>query len=365
MLRRLLPFTLLVGAGGAVSGLIRGIGLFLPGLAGLAGGALLGWLAGRIARGDPEENDSFGLRVGLALGTAALWATAGAVTVSLMKAGPGDGPLGWLSGVLSGHGGELFYGFSRNSFQSVSGLLAGAWWIGFAALDSLLFAALFLVSYGAGVSPDENELEGEEEDEGGGSEAEQAAIAGADETGLEAAPAAGAEEDHDAVEALSRESSEPSDSPGGPPVDRHPGGLLVFAFLAVVSAAILVLPHELWARRTAPATGADARAMASAIAGRWVFGPGAPFLGSGEEERTFTLVPGSRGKLAGTGQGAGSYLLTLEPRCEGTFTGRLVIPGTAAHDLLVRPAEDGETLHFTLSRPTEAGPGHWTVTAHR
>jgi len=330
MIRRVAPFVGIVGAAAVTGGVVRGLGLFLPGIAGMVAGCATGWLAGRLTRNDLEERDGFGLRAGLATGAAVLWAALGAATVSLLATRDGEGPLHWLSGVLRGSRGELFFGFSRGSFQGISGRLEGGWWLGFVALDALLFAALFLVSFGTGVSPDED---GTIEDDDGGEEPPKAELA------------------------------EPPPLPVAPAIG--PGGVAVFAVFLAVSLAALVVPQGLWSARTGPARGPAARAVAAEMRGLWIFGPGASFLGSGEDCRTFRLVSGTGGELAGVSVPPGRFLLSLEPRRDGSYSGGLVVPATVAFDLRMLPSEGGGELRFVFSRPGGAGLSRFEVIARR
>jgi len=329
LISRLVPAILLVAAGGILAGLFRSTMTFLPGIAGMAAGGVLGWLTGRLAREDPGEIMGFGLRAGLALGAGVLFETLGAVTVSILHTRPGEAPLRWLSGVLDGHRGEPFFGISHYSLQSVSGRLDGGWWLGFVVLDLLLFAALFLVSHGAGSSPDEEVLE---DDEG-----------------------------PDAPETLEPEPEPPL--PAAPATSRIPGGALVFGIFVGLSMAALIVTQQVWSARSAPAYGPQAHEAAAELAGPWVFGQEASFLGSGSTGRRFTLSRGPRGDLAG--RGGSGFLLTLAPRRDGTWTGRLVVPGRAAFAVVVVPSDDGEALRFVLRRDLGAGPPMLEVTAHR
>jgi len=159
LVRRILPVLVLVTVGGIVAGVFRAAETFLPGIIGMAAGFVLGWLAGRPARNDPDEANGFGARVGRALGAGVLFETVAPLTVSALFARPGEGPLSWLRGVLGGYRGELFYGASGASLQSVSGRLLGGSWLFFVAVDLLLFAFLFLVSHGVASSRREDEAE--------------------------------------------------------------------------------------------------------------------------------------------------------------------------------------------------------------
>jgi len=329
LIRRLVPYVLLVIAGGIVAGFVRKAGVFLPGISGMAAGGVLGWLTGRLARKDPEETKGFGLRGGLTLGAGVLHETVAAVTVSVLSAKPGDGPLRWLGSVLSGYGGEPFYGISRYSLQSVSGRLQGGSWLFFVLVDFLLFAFLFLVSNGAGSSPDE-------EDEREGTVSQDAG-----------------------------EAPEPPPLPETPATASGPRGILVFGIFAAVTVASLIVPQRMWSARTGPDIGPRSHAVAARLAGPWVFGPEASFLGSREADRTFTISYGPGGRLAGLASGSGKFLFTLEPRLDGSYHGSLVLGEDTAFSLSMRPSGPKDELRFAFFRYMGSGPRIYTVSARR
>ncbi len=140
----------IVLAGTAAVGVLRGGVAFVPGIFGMAAGGLTGYLCGRTGRGDPDEFWPPGQRLWLALGAAVLYGVGTAATVSVLRVGLMGAPLDWLVDVIGGTDGEFFFGTSRNSYQSVSGTISGAWWVVFNLLDTGLFLPLFFVSSVAG-----------------------------------------------------------------------------------------------------------------------------------------------------------------------------------------------------------------------
>ncbi|HHQ48941.1 MAG TPA: hypothetical protein ENK19_08690 [Acidobacteria bacterium] len=328
LVRRILPAVVLVTAGGVAAGFFRGLGLFLPGLTGMAAGLVLGWLAGRPARNDPGEDGGFGARAGLALGAGLLFETAAALTVSALFARTGEGPLEWLHGVLSGYRGELFLGVSRGSLQSVSGRLEGGAWIFFVLVDLLLFAFLFLIGHGVASSPpdDDEESAGDE--------------AWAD--------------------------PEPPEIPGQPAGFR-PRGTVAFALLTAVAVAAVVVPPRLWPDVYRARPEALSSTAAAGLTGSWVFGPGAPFLGPDDAHRTFTLSTTSYGPLMGRASGSGTFLMSLTPAANGGFWGTLFLGKDRSTRLSVhmQPSPDRRELRFTLFQLEGTALRRTMLLAHR
>ncbi len=324
--RRFPPALAAVAAGALAAGLFRSYALFLPGLAGMATGGLAGWFVGRLARRDPEESYTFGFRAGLALGAAALYGAVGVLMASLRDPRTFLQPLPWIGRVLRGRAGECFFGFSGYSFQSVSGLLGGGWWLLFFLVDLLLFAALFLVSFGVGQNPDD--VEGEEDGDDTCTEEP------------EMAPASGS-------------------GPRGGPV-----------FLLFAGAALAVLTVPGWVRSTpgvsspSPAP-VPSEAGTALLRGRWIVDGEATILGRGEEARTFSLISPSPGELGGFSLDRSWYLVGLKPSTGGAFDGALHIPGGDTYRLSVRPAPGSDRLLFTVYWSAASGRMDFRFTARR
>ncbi|MCD4751407.1 MAG: hypothetical protein K8R59_18725 [Thermoanaerobaculales bacterium] len=329
LLRRLLPCVLIVLAGAVVMGFARVFVLFIPGIMGMIAGGVLGWATGRVGRGDPEEVWTFGHRMGLALGAGLLYGVGTAVVVSVVNTGTMGLPLDWLADVVAGTEGEYFVGASKNSFQSVEGELSGAWWLIFSIVDGLLFSFLFLVTTGIGWSPDDgSEDDSVEEDIGG----------------FESVP---------------------------PPLPLAPGraaphfGLISFGFFVVVSLGALVGPAVWPFLGLSPGAEISGERLISELQGDWIFGEEATFLGRTEAERSFTLQRGLRTELVGFSAVSANFMLTVEPRRDGVFEGRLNLRGRDLLYLRMRPSDDRSELAFSVDWYTMRGRTEKLLTARR
>ncbi len=162
ILFRLAPSTLLVLAAGLLSGFFRTFQFFPAGLQGMVVGGLIGYVAGRIARGDRGGFSSFPLRAWASLSFGFAFVFVSIVTASILNAGPGDAPLSWILDVVDGSRKELFFSAGRHS--AVAGRIDGAWWLLFNLLDACLFAFLCLAFMVVGFFPDNDaERDGENE----------------------------------------------------------------------------------------------------------------------------------------------------------------------------------------------------------
>jgi hypothetical protein len=98
--------------------------MFLIGFQGMAAGALIGWLTGRMGRTNPDVYWNFNQRCWLGVSTAVIFLITHLVTLSILNAGPVDTPLYWLGEVMQGFQKEEFAGAGR--FQAIQGKMEGA-----------------------------------------------------------------------------------------------------------------------------------------------------------------------------------------------------------------------------------------------
>ncbi len=328
LLRRLLPYVLIVVAATIIAGFARGLILFIPGIMGMAAGGLLGWTAGRIGRSDPEASWTFGLRIGLTLGAALFYGIVTAAVVSIINIETMGLPLDWLAGVVAGTEGEVFFGTSRNSFQNIEGVLTGVWWFVFSIIDVLLFSFLFLVTLGVGLSPDDDSEDGSFDDDGGIPES-------------------------------------PPPLPMEPGRTEPPLGLITFALFAVLALGALV-SLAMWPVLGATAnTGASEARLLSELQGDWTFGEEAAFLGNTEAERTFTLQRGLGAELAGFSAVPTHFMLSMEMRRDGVFEGRINLGSRGLFSLRMRPSDDRDELDFSVDLWSATGRAERSLTARR
>ncbi|MCP4897238.1 MAG: hypothetical protein GY906_09740 [bacterium] len=303
--RRLIPCMLLVLLGAVIAGLVRGYVLFVPGIMGMVVGGVVGWVSGRLGRGDPEHMWSFANRGWLSIGAGLFYAVCAALVVSVVNIGSMSLPLDWLAEVMAGYEGEVFVGFSTNSYQSTGGDISGGWWIFFAIVDWLLFAFLFLVATMVGW---------------GGNE-------------------------------TSQDSLEQKPSPIRPERLRMPLPMVSFVFFALMSLAA-VIGLAMWPYSgVAPFGAASDSNLVSELHGDWIFGPEAEFLGSSETERRFTLMPGLGSELAGFSEIPTQFMLSLELRRGGVFEGRLSLGVGGILPIRMQASEDRTELIFVVVSP--------------
>lgn len=160
---RFLPLVLLAALTGLAVGFFRFRAGFIPGLQGMILGGLLGYLAGRIGRRDPEIYWAFNQRIWLSLSLALVCVSLQTFTVGALSAGD---PLAWLGDVLSDSRREFFIGYKGRytSFGNhiMTGHLSGFWWMLFTAVEFGLMAFLSLAFTIIGLSPDKGEGDGTE-----------------------------------------------------------------------------------------------------------------------------------------------------------------------------------------------------------
>jgi hypothetical protein len=161
IVRRWAPVVALGLAAGAVAGALRGGVGFLVGIQGMLLLGVLGYVAGRIGRGDPERFWTFSQRIWLSLTIALVVGIVEVVVLSFVRAGPHDGALEWLGQVTSGYVSESGASLGQTG-RVVRGhvlTLTGGWWVFFTALDLVLGAFVFLATtvVGLGASRAEEE----------------------------------------------------------------------------------------------------------------------------------------------------------------------------------------------------------------
>ncbi len=155
--KRVLPALLIAVVVAVGLAFFRASGLFLIGFQGMAAGALIGWLTGRMGRTDPGAYWNFNQRCWLGISTAVIFLITHLVTLSILNAGPVDTPLYWLGEVIQGFQQEEFA--SAGYLQAIQGKMEGPWWIGMNLLDAWLFWFLFIALCVVGVCPDKTEDE--------------------------------------------------------------------------------------------------------------------------------------------------------------------------------------------------------------
>lgn len=138
-------------------------GVFLIGFQGMATGALIGWLVGRLGRQDPGVYWAFNQRCWLGVSMAVAYMIIHLVTLSILNAGPVDTPLYWLGEIMQGFQKEEFASSGR--FQAIQGKMEGGWWVCMNILDAGLFWFLFIALCVVGVCPDAREDEADAIDE--------------------------------------------------------------------------------------------------------------------------------------------------------------------------------------------------------
>ena len=157
---RLLPLLALALAAGVLAAWARSEIGFTAGLQGMALGAVLGWVTGRLARRDPAPFWSFSQRLWTAADMLAVFAVAHLVALSVLRSGDGGDPLSWLGGVISGGRREFFasMGGMRGYHHAVSGELSGGWWLFLNAVDLALMYFLMITGQMLGLTPGDREV---------------------------------------------------------------------------------------------------------------------------------------------------------------------------------------------------------------
>jgi hypothetical protein len=304
---RLLLAILVLTIGTACAGLVRGYVLFVPGILGMAFGGFLGYATGLLARGDSASPRAFGPRLWLVAGAGLLYCVGTAAVVALVNVGTTGFPLEWLEDVLKGFEGEFFAGQSRNSFQAVSGVLEGGWWVVFHLLDAGLFAFLFLVTNAVGL----------------GDVAEE-------------------------------------DLPDAPSRSGVPG----FVACVAVSAGVVAFLNS-WPMILYPSPERSPEEAIDALRGDWAFGDGADFLGADEEERSFSAFRGLGTELAGVSKQPQRFIVSMEPVWDGSFEGRILLPGGRALSARMELSDADDEMRFVIEWPTRAGTEERRVVARR
>jgi hypothetical protein len=146
IVRRWMPVVALGLAAGAVAGAFRGAVGFLVGIQGMLLLGVLGYVAGRMGRSDPERFWTFAQRIWLSLTIALVVGVVEVVVLSVVRAGPHDEALEWLGQVTNGYVSESGASLGQTG-RVVRGhvlRLTGGWWVFFTALDLVLGAFVFL-----------------------------------------------------------------------------------------------------------------------------------------------------------------------------------------------------------------------------
>jgi hypothetical protein len=152
-LRRWAPAVVLGVAAGAAAGAFRGAVGFAVGIQGMLVLGVLGYVTGRMGRGDPDDLWTFSQRIWLSLTIALVFGIVQVGVLSAVKAGPHDGALEWLSNVTNGYVTEsgASLGQTGRVLRGHVLTLTGGWWVFFTALDLLLGAFVFLATTVAGL----------------------------------------------------------------------------------------------------------------------------------------------------------------------------------------------------------------------
>jgi hypothetical protein len=153
IVRRWAPAVFLGLAAGAAAGAFRGAVGFAVGIQGMLVLGVLGYVAGRTGRGDPDRFWTFAQRIWLSLTIALVVGIVQVGVLSAVKAGPHDGALEWLGNVTNGYVTEsgASLGQTGRVLRGHVLTLTGGWWVFFTALDLLLGAFVFLATTVAGL----------------------------------------------------------------------------------------------------------------------------------------------------------------------------------------------------------------------
>jgi hypothetical protein len=315
ILVRWVPCMVLAAAAGAVAGVFRaGVG-FVVGIQGMLVMGILGYVVGRLGRGDPDRHWLFPQRIWLSLTVAVVFGVVHVLVLSLLRAGPYDGPVEWLGEVVGGRvseagagvgaTGHVLHGYSLN--------LTGPAWVLFTLLDLLLGAFLFLATCIAGLSPSAGGDEVEEPDDA-------------------ACPACGRRRLEGArfCEGCGRELPAPVAAPAPAPAAEptrgsRAAGLLLVAVLAFVGAAVAGVAA--WHQRT---TASDVLSLDNLhrnqrLVGRWEIAAGDGLAAIPAEQRRFAVKLLGMDDIAAISEVENAFLISLRPvgRRGETFEGRL------------------------------------------
>ena len=140
-LKNLCLYSFIIALAAVILGILRYKTCYLPGLQGLFVGLLLGAVIGKLGSGS-EEMYSFRRRLRLSLVFSVFFVVIQTITVSLLKAEPGDTPFTWMWNVIGGYDEEYFFSMGRTRFtvNAASGRIDGVWWIMMSFLETGLFA---------------------------------------------------------------------------------------------------------------------------------------------------------------------------------------------------------------------------------
>lgn len=147
------PMAAIAIAVGVLTGYLRTTTGFIVGIQGMAAGGLVGYLTGRLGRGDPQIDWTCGRRLRMLVWIMVLFAGFHLGTLSAVHSSGAGGPLSWLGDVVAGYEGEPFFG-ARRYAGAIVGRVDEVWWVVFQLMDLGLFAFLTMVAQGIGFFPD-------------------------------------------------------------------------------------------------------------------------------------------------------------------------------------------------------------------
>ena len=307
----MIPALLITLVVALLCGTIRGVVLFIPGIQGMIAGGLVGYSCGCPGRFDDSRWWGFSARSGLTLGAALIYLIGTTAVVAGLNAGLAGYPLEWLADVIDGSKGELFFGTSVNSLQSVGGKLRGGWWLVFVLLDAALFAFLHLVSFGIGLS----------------SEREK-------------------KHPHNESPIITQDSFN-ADSPNL--------GLLGFGSSMMLTIALVGLLAAWPSMAIFDDIKASVQVSLADLQGEWIFDQEVTLFGGTELARRFTLSIGIGEEMAGFSAEKGLYMIIVKPRNSGIFEGRILLKGKGELPTQMRVSPDQRQLTFTVEGITRSG----------
>jgi len=315
------PLVLLAIVVGVAAGGGRWATGFIPGVQGMLVGGVLAWLVGRWAdRSDAPALWSPGQRFWLWLNLSLTCYLAVLLTLSTLNAPPLAGPFHWIDNVTSGSASEGFFG--ARFYQPVEGLLSGAGWIAFNALDLILFFILGLIVLGVVVEKRLG-LDGNEEDVGEDLEA-----------------------DAEQGTTSTTSTSTTVGSPQTVSTCRFARRLFLVQWIAiaVVFAGLQIRREPSLPIRFDPV----AQARLRELTGRYVFDDGRHLLEPAGKSGAFTLKIYGGDGLIGVSEPAGRYILRLD--FDGRdFRGRILRGSPTPVYVRSRFSKDGRQL--TLAGP--------------
>ena len=156
---RFAPIAALAVILGVVTGYARTQMGFIIGIQGMVAGGIMGYLSGRLGRGDPLVDWTCGRRLRMLVWITVLFAGFHLGTLSAIHSTGVSGPLEWLGDVLKGYESEPFFGARRHG-SAVVGKVDEVWWVVFQLTDLGLFAFLSIAFQAIGFFPDKEKNRG-------------------------------------------------------------------------------------------------------------------------------------------------------------------------------------------------------------